>query len=251
MKILLTGLALALSAFQPTPLYTVEVLKLDEPGCKQTCSHFELEYPKLLKAGNAAALARIQQALQKALLETLTIEKPSPDLPAAIQAFFSEATGFHKEAPDAPAWEMQATAAVHFYSERIVSLRLESYLFAGGAHGLPGTRFLNFDLQTGEPLKLADLLLPDAMAKVKQLGEKQFRQDKELPEEQRLQELGFDFEKDGFYLPDNVGIGRFSLTFFYNVYEIGPYVAGTTELTLPYYELAPLLKPEWRKLLAP
>jgi hypothetical protein len=45
------------------------------------------------------------------------------------------------------------------------------------------------------------------------------------------------FEKDSFYLPENIGFTKEGVKLLYNQYEVASYADGTIELTLPYNEV--------------
>lgn len=55
-------------------------------------------------------------------------------------------------------------------------------------------------------------------------------------------ENGYLFEKGRFVLNDNFTLTQTGIKFLYNVYEIKPYVAGITELEIPYSDLKDILK---------
>lgn len=233
----------------PIPLYTVYQLDQTEPNCRKQCARVHVEYPQLLKAGNAAALNLIQQNLQKELAGALAMEKSMTNLNAAISAFFADSHSTHREAPDSPPWSLDQTTSVEYVANRLVSLRIFSAIYSGGAHGISLTAFANYDLQTGRPLRYVDLLKPNTQTALLKLAEERFRDDKQIPAGKSLSQGGFDFDKDRFSLPATVGIGRTGLTFYYNVYEINSFAYGPTELFIDYDSLDDLLKPEWQKLL--
>lgn len=240
------------SNFTPAPLYTIESLHLEAPGCKQDCADLEISYPRLLKGPDAAALARVNQAIQQALIQGLSIgEDKVSSLRGGIDHFFATATAAKKEYPEMPPWTLSLSIEPESYGERLIGLRVDQYTFTGGAHGSPYSYFLNFDLKTGQPVSLEQLLKPGVQKAFEKLAEERFRSDNEINAGSGLQEAGYDFENNRFALPKVFGIGRNGLIFYYNVYEIGPYAAGPTELLLDYYSIGKFIKPEYLPLLAP
>ena len=74
------------------------------------------------------------------------------------------------------------------------------------------------------------------------IGESIFRKDENLSSTANLENEYF-FENSKFYLPQNFYISDKGLVFLYNPYEIKPYVAGTTELIIPFSSLKNIVKP--------
>lgn len=247
MKTLLCGLALAAATYTPTPLYTVEKLDVTEPNCKEACAHVAVEYPRLL-TGDVKVRERIQKRLQQELIRVTSGEKLAPNLSNAVETFFSEARKTREQGINLP-WELQVKFDVHSHHPKLLSVIVSSYSFTGGAHGMPYTDYLNFNLASGELLTLNDVLLPGKMPALLKMAETSFRNSKEIPAGQSLDQAGFDFDKNRFHLSQAVAISSRGIELYYNVYEINSYAYGTTEVYLDSYELAPLLRPEWRKVI--
>ena len=108
----------------------------------------------------------------------------------------------------------------------VLTYRIDYNEYTGGAHGIYMSTFLNLDLKTLSPIRLDDLFEGDYKEALTDLLWKQL--------------MGYaptgDLEPiENFYL-DPTGI-----TFYYNVYEIAPYVMGATKITLSYEDIAPLM----------
>jgi hypothetical protein len=99
----------------------------------------------------------------------------------------------------------------------------------------------NFDSSTDTRLNLADILMDGALPRLTTAAEAAFRKDKHLGPQDDLK-TRFNFP-EGFRLPAQFGIGKHSLLFTYNLYEIGGYAQGETTIELPYPEIRDLLKP--------
>jgi hypothetical protein len=69
------------------------------------------------------------------------------------------------------------------------------------------------------------------------LGNKIFRQARQLADTASLSDNYFEFPEDKFQLNKNYGFKKEGIVFFYNSYEIAPYAAGPTEVVIPYEEL--------------
>lgn len=109
----------------------------------------------------------------------------------------------------------------------LMSIIILSSDFTGGAHGNYGVTTYCLDSETGNELKLSDIVtdtskLPDMILKA-------------IDEDVMLQvEKGY-FEtavknNEVFFIVDNVG-----LTFYFNPYEIAPYADGIVTATIPFF----------------
>ena len=56
-------------------------------------------------------------------------------------------------------WEINNTISVTYNTNSIVAFQSEFYHFTGGAHGISGIYFANFDSKDGKKLTLSDLLI--------------------------------------------------------------------------------------------
>ena len=123
-----------------------------------------------------------------------------------------------------------------YISEELVSVEMRYYLFTGGAHGYGGSKFFNFDARTGEMYSL-DELFSDKEGLIKH-AEGAFRRKYEIPAGANINETGFWFEEDKFYLPETVGFTTDSLLLLYNQYEIASYAAGPVSLNIALDEIS-------------
>lgn len=113
-------------------------------------------------------------------------------------------------------------------NQNLLSLYVDYYTFTGGAHGSTDRRPYNFDLQTGQPLKLADIFLPgyDFPGIINQEISARIATE---PDNYFPGEMGFQGIRDdqGFYIKDG------QLVVYFAQYEIAPYAAGMPEFTFP------------------
>jgi hypothetical protein len=99
----------------------------------------------------------------------------------------------------------------------------------GAAH--PGSTIscLNFDLQTGNKIKMNEILIDGYERKMSSIVKKKLF--KEYGSE------GWEFS-----LTDNISIHKNGLSFNYNQYEIGTYVMGAPSIFVKWSEIKDLLK---------
>ena len=201
------------------------------------CTRIILEYPAV--TGESPAVPVVRRWIEAHLLATLGEGGTAADTEAMVKDFLEENRAFREEFPDAPGtWAVERKITVLFQNPRILSLVAEDYSYTGGAHPLMVEILGSFDLQQGHPLVLADLLKPGFEEPVTALAEAELRRVREIAPEADLVAEGF-FLEDGFRLTDNFAVVADGLRFYYNPYDIGPYVMGSTDLTIPLTALQP------------
>lgn len=137
-------------------------------------------------------------------------------------------------------WEATINGKINYQSSKIISIKFDTYMFTGGAHGYRSTNFLNFDAKTGEILTSEDLF----NAEFTDYVEKDFRKKQEIPMEGNINSTGMFFDNDEFHLPENIGISEDSVILHYNAYDIAPYSEGNFVLTYSKEDVKKFLKTE-------
>lgn len=125
--------------------------------------------------------------------------------------------------------EMTGYYEVKTNERGVLSLLLVVYSFTGGAHGLTLAKGMTFDVQTGRRYRLGDLFKPDSgytdvLSGI--IGDwiKQW----EVPVLEPFESISPDQD---FYLADH------SLTVFFQIYELTPYVYGFPYFPIPLKSL--------------
>jgi len=139
-------------------------------------------------------------------------------------------------------WEANITGEVTYEDKNTLTISLDSYLFTGGAHGYSTKRFLNFNKKTG--LEFEHWQLFTNRDDFRKFVEAKFRQQERIPDDKPINHTGFMFEKDSFYLPENIGFTQKGIQLLYNQYEVASYADGPIELVLPYSEVKKFLRPK-------
>ncbi len=183
-----------------------------------------------------AAEPALNSLIEHELLE-MTGNSPDAQLPSSLKAY--EQAFLHSAERG---WNSYLQAKVREQHDGLVIIELSSYLSTGGAHGMPGRRFINYDRKLHKALTLQDMLLP---------GEEQaFWQAAQLAHQGWLVANKLDqdpeFVKDWPFQPtENVALTFGAVTLKYEVYSIGPYASGHPELKIPYPRLNGILKPQY------
>jgi len=125
----------------------------------------------------------------------------------------------------------------------VLVYRIDSYDYTGGAHGNGTSLFLNFDLVTGKPIHLKDLFKGGYESVLTGLLLEQLKKDNKVTSEAELEELGY-FITEPLSPTENFALSEDGFTFYYNVFEIAPYVMGPTTIKLPFSAVKSILKDE-------
>ncbi|MDR0894316.1 MAG: DUF3298 and DUF4163 domain-containing protein [Prevotellaceae bacterium] len=120
--------------------------------------------------------------------------------------------------------------------------RVDQEEYTGGAHGMHTGMFYNIQLQPRKLLKLDDLFVDDSNEALTEMLWNQLLVNIGVKTRQEAEDMGYVI--NGELEPtQNFYLDREGITFYYNVYEIAPYVMGAIEIHLPYTTVESLLKP--------
>ncbi len=206
------------------------------------CPEVSIEYPRVIedtKIGRA-----VNTGIEEEIISLLTFSDSLEvtDINEAVNSFTMGYTELKSVYPDETVpWEARIKAAVSFENKRVLSVRLDSYLFTGGAHGYTSTNFLNFDIEKGEKINTQELF-QDLLA-FRSYAEEAFRKQENIPADAPINSTGFMFELDSFYLPANIGLTPNGILLLYNQYEVASYADGQIQLTIPFREAKQFITP--------
>lgn len=240
-------------AFEPR---TVERSQGDCAAEGVPCARFVAHFPVLTGGVSPQIRDAVNRSISRLVARAgafITAEEEGAGhVPATVDEAARDflATWFQdrEELPDdAPAaysrWADERRMEVIHADPQVLSVELTLYAFTGGAHPNTFIKLVSYDLATGEPLRLEDLLAAGAEPRLDELGERLFRRTREIPEGETLEEAGFWLEGDRFELTDNFAVTAEGLVFVFNPYEVAPYVFGPTRVTVPWRDLRSLLRP--------
>jgi hypothetical protein len=242
-------LFLALAACAEENPFAMESREFNGEVCPD-CPVVHISIP-LATDGGALAKA-VNTSLREEIIDLLDYDEEgdATDIPGAIAAFQAGYRNLQEDFPEElSGWEARVEAHVSNEGPRVLSLRMQSYIFTGGAHGYGGTRLLNFDRKTGKTLQAAQLFA-DTLA-FRDFAEKAFRQQYHIPENDPINSTGFMFPEGRFELPENIGFTVEGLVLHYNPYEAASYADGDLVLTFPMEAVRPFLKEEFRETIPP
>ena len=119
--------------------------------------------------------------------------------------------------------------------------KIDSYVFTGGAHGMPYSEYLIFDTITKKQVRLDDMLQAGKKPRFKALAYDAYKTwvktvDKDV----------VNYEKSWpFTLSDNITLTDKGVDIQYQHYAIGPYAYGMPVLSIPYTKLRTVIKPNF------
>lgn len=207
----------------------------------ENCSTVKIEIPKALS--NTKLSQNINIALKEEIIAWLNFDEESnaQSIEEAIEAFINDYEDLNAKYPEeSMPWEAEINGIITFESKDVLTIKLESYLFTGGAHGLSNIRFLNFDKVNSTEMNRQDLFKSEENFKI--FTENIFRKQENIPSEEAINSTGFMFETESFYLPENIGYTDNGLLLFYEPYEIASYADGPIILTIPFTKANEFLK---------
>ncbi len=207
-----------------------------------SCPDVSIQYPKALE--DTKLSRAINTAIEEEIIGLLTFADSLEvtNLEEAIASFSHGYAELKEVYPDETIpWEANIQADVSFENRRVLSIKLDSYLFTGGAHGYAATRFLNFDMNKGQEID-TQALFKDLLA-FRSFAESKFRDQEKIPEKAPINSTGFMFELDSFYLPENIGLTPRGILLLYNQYEVASYADGQIEVLIPFREVKKFVTP--------
>lgn len=201
------------------------------------CANVQFSYPWFKGVEGSLIVKQLNQHVQLAISAD---EEGKTTAEQAADDFIKE----YKSEPVLNDWDLERRVEVVYQSERLITFRSSEFAFTGGAHPSSNLSYTVLDLQTGKEIKLNDLLVSDYDGKLNVVGERAFRLARNIAADISLEEEGFWFTNNVFLLNTNFGVTEKGLVFFFNNYEVAPYAMGTTEVLIPFEDIAPLIRPD-------
>lgn len=211
-------------------------------GCRDTlCTYVRISVPE------ASGMGEVSDSINNKVFHVARSivyfgEKPTnaKSYNELMTSFITSYEELKKDFAESFPWEAKIKARVDYQSDSIINIKLNNYMFTGGAHGYEGNRSLIFNAKTGRSLT-SDQILKDKKA-FTAFAEKKFRSKFNIPAGKSINITGLMFENDKFILPQNIFYTDNGLLLLYNAYEIGSFADGAKELLIPYSEADAFLK---------
>lgn len=203
--------------------------------CKNQCTSVSIEIPVI---GNYPPVDdTINSKVFKTVRDIVYAgEKPTEakNYEGIIDSFIGSYDTMVKKFPNEALipWEARINGTITYKSETLLNIKINNYMFTGGAHGYEGDRSLLFDLAKGISLSPEDIFTD--VSSFTAMAEAKFRQKFKIPAGKNINSTGMFFEDEKFVLPQNIFFTSDGLLLYYNAYEVASYADGTKELLIPY-----------------
>ena len=162
------------------------------------------------------------------------------DVTAAINDF---ATSQFQDMPEEVSWaySLMVTPDYLGHVNNFELFEINSYVFTGGAHGMPYSEYLTFDLTTKKQVTLDDMLIKGKQPRFEALAHEAYKKwVKTVADDVNSYEKSWPF-----MLSDNVTLTETGINIRYQHYSIGPYAYGMPVLSIPYSQLDKVIKPHF------
>ena len=164
--------------------------------------------------------------------------------PATVKAAIDDfASSQFIDIPDSSSWSYNLMATPDYlgHVNNFELFEINSYVFTGGAHGMPYSEYLIFDESSKKQIQLADMLQLNNKSRFKALAYNAYKEwVKTIDEDVASYEKNWPFT-----LSDNVTLTDKGVDIRYQHYSIGPYAYGMPVLSIPYSELSGVIKPHF------
>lgn len=204
-----------------------------------------LRYPVVVE--ESESLMKLLNDSYEAVIFTLLFQgyREGALLEDQLRNHFADLVADHAATNSSAPWSLCEEVTVVHNRSGVLSTQFSVEQYTGGAHGSHSILYISTRYENGiEEITLSELFSPENRKKVRRLGEKHFREVRNLAENANLEREGFWFKDGIFTLTDNFAIVPEGLAFHYNSYTIAPYAMGETSLLIPFDSFAPFLEPK-------
>lgn len=230
----LTALSLLLSGCQhfiDGP--SVEVRHVIDEKRPAGCSEQDDSCPLVNIDNQLFADEPVLDALIDERLRKMTMNSPDAEMPETLEGYQQD---FLSTAE--PGWSSYLQAKLRDQHDGLLVIELSSYLYTGGAHGMPGRGFINYDRKQDREIKLTDAVLPGKEGAFWRAAAKAHQRWLLANQHDAAFARQWPFQRTS-----NFALLRDKVSLKYDVYSIAPYSSGHPELEIPYAELNDILKP--------
>ena len=224
-------------------LYKYNVIERFSISKADTTSIF-FSYPELTEKTPLA------DSLSKLILLGITSgENSAPSIEAYADSFIYNYELFSKEMQATMPWYMNLEVKIEHNSPNVFSIAAYEDEYTGGAHPNGYVIYTNLNRKTGKTISLSDIFKSGTLKTLNTIAEKLFREQNEIASNSKLEDEGyfvFNEEKLGtFSINNNFLLTKDGIQFYYNTYEIAPYVVGPSSVFIKWEILNQILKKEF------
>mgnify|MGYP006164289231 FL=1 len=211
---------------------------------RDNCPEIEVKYLKSSQNWiDEIANARIDNlVVNSQMTESAPIkgESSKKEVTAALDSFVSSQ---FRDMPDDVSWGYNLMVTPNYlgHVDEFELFEISSYIYTGGAHGMPYSEYLVFDPSTKKQVTLDDMLISGKKPRFEALAYDAYKGwVKTVAEDVSSYEKNWPFT-----LSDNVTLTDTGVSIRYQHYSIGPYAYGMPVLNIPYSKLDKVIKPHF------
>ncbi|OZI34437.1 hypothetical protein CAL29_13035 [Bordetella genomosp. 10] len=209
--------------------------KRTKPHCKgDTCPRIEVDSVAF------PAIPRLTQLIDHVLAYMTGTDQR---LRGPYETLDEYADWFWKTAQPGDATDFKASVKDTVGDIIAIELHTQQY-FAGAAHGIPATQYLNWQRTPGRVLALDEAIIPGRhdqyTAALRKVYDQWLARNDDAKRDPAGYARAFPFEES-----DNFALTRDGVVVKFDAYSIAPYSYGEPELTIPYDALVGVFKPEF------
>ncbi len=211
---------------------------------RQNCPDIDIKYLKTSQDWiNKIVNKRINVQVVNSKPSESPVNKTSSSAAEVKAAIDDFAQAQFVDMPDDHSWayNLMVTPEYLGHVEDFELFEINTYVFTGGAHGMPYSEYLVFDHSTKKQVQLADMLQTGKKARFEALAYDAYKKwVKTVDEDVKSYEKNWPFT-----LSDNVTLTDKGIDIRYQHYSIGPYAYGMPTLSIPYAQLRGIIKPHF------
>lgn len=132
-------------------------------------------------------------------------------------------------------------------TEKYLVMAYSNYQYTGGAHGMSFEVYYTYDKRKNKWLEISDILDVKHTKEINNILDKVVRKEHNIPAGMKLNEPeNTPFLAEEIYYSENFSLSKKGITFHYGLYEMTPYAYGYFELFVPYDDLKPYLRKDFK-----
>jgi hypothetical protein len=231
-------------ASEPVPEMVSKQILVNYQNCNTdslSCTYAIITYPHFTDSSNSVINTLLDD---KIMLLTSDFSKKGSQhasLEDIAVAFVNDYETFKNDFSDYElGWYLQISSELIYHTEQLISFKIETGTFTGGAHPNSSTNYFVYDLQSKKELSTKNII--SDTTQFKQILEQAFREQSGLEAGQSFADAGFYINDGDFVLNDNIGITEDAVIVHFNAYEIAPYALGPTTIELKREKIEKILK---------
>jgi hypothetical protein len=230
---------MAFEGYEVTPFSLYKTTGECDSDSSRTCTSVNIEFPVFADSLFAEAATRINSDVTYQAANYSNTDSTSFDtIEAMANDFIEEYTDLQKDFPEAFGWQLNINGEVLRNDGLYVVVKMESNSYTGGAHGNTNTQFSNYYAVSGNKITLDDIFEPGYKSRLNNLALDAFRKQRGMLAGEDPAAMGFTFEDNRYYNPDNFALMEEEIIFYFNHYQIAPYSEGPTEIRVPLASIA-------------